>query len=96
MLESTITSKGQTTLPKQVRQALKIEPGDRVRFVIIDRQVRIIKATPVAALEGLLARPGKAAVTIEEMEDAIAAGAQGAGGAGGLGARGAGDGELET
>ena len=34
MIESGITSKGQTTLPKAVREALSIQAGDRIRYVI--------------------------------------------------------------
>ena len=34
MVESTITSRGQTTLPKSVREALGVKPGDRVRYVV--------------------------------------------------------------
>ena len=40
MVESTITSKGQTTLPKPVREALGVKPGDRVRYLIIGDEVR--------------------------------------------------------
>ena len=43
MVESAVTSKGQTTLPKAVREALGIGPGDRVRYVILDNgEVRIL------------------------------------------------------
>ncbi len=34
MIESTLTSKGQTTVPKAVRTALRVGPGDRIRYVI--------------------------------------------------------------
>ena len=40
MQESTITTKGQTTLPRTVRTALGLAPGDRVRYVILDGEVR--------------------------------------------------------
>ena len=36
MNESVITSKGRTTLPKAVREALSVQAGDRVRYVILD------------------------------------------------------------
>lgn len=32
MIESAITSRGRTTLPKAVREALSLQPGDRVRY----------------------------------------------------------------
>jgi antitoxin PrlF len=34
MIESSITKKGQTTLPKPVRETLGVQAGDRVRYVI--------------------------------------------------------------
>lgn len=75
MQESTITTKGQTTLPRTVRSALGLAPGDRVRYVILDGEVRLVKARPVAGLAGVLARPGRKPVTLGDMEVAIAAGA---------------------
>ena len=43
MVESAVTSKGQTTLPKVVREALGVVPGDHVRYVIFDNnEVRLI------------------------------------------------------
>ena len=75
MKESTVTVKGQTTLPKDVRSALGLASGDRVRYVILEGEVRILKARPVKELQGLLARPGGAVVSLDAMEEAIAAGA---------------------
>ena len=75
MQESTITTKGQTTLPRTVRTALGLAPGDRVRYVILDGEVRLLKARPAAGLAGILARPGRKPVTLDDMEAAIAAGA---------------------
>lgn len=79
MSESTITLRGQTTLPKAVRQVLDLEPGDRLRYVILDDgQVRLMRARPVASLAGILARPGQRAVSTDEMDAAIAEAARGA------------------
>ena len=76
MSESTMTVKGQTTLPKAVRQALDLAPGDRLRYVILDDgQVRLMRTRPVAELGGILRREGQRAITLEEMDQAIAAGA---------------------
>jgi AbrB family looped-hinge helix DNA binding protein len=73
MSSSTLTSKGQTTVPKAVRVALSLEPGDQVRYVIGDGEVRMLKARPAASLYGVLARPGHAPVSLEAMDEAIAA-----------------------
>ena len=74
MIESAITSKGQTTLPKVVREALGVRAGDRVRYVIVDDEVRILPVCPVNRLFGVLQHTGPA-VTLEEMEQAVISGA---------------------
>lgn len=77
MPESTVTLNGQTTLPRDVRAALGLASGDRVRYVILDGEVRLLKARSVKELRGLLARADQAAVPLEAMDAAIAAGATG-------------------
>lgn len=75
MIESAITSKGQTTLPKAVRKALGVSSGDRVRYVIMDNgDVRLLPVRPLSALFGMLAYDGPP-VTLEDMDRAIAEGA---------------------
>lgn len=39
MIGSKITSRGQTTIPKKVRDLLGLEPGDRVQFVLKEGEV---------------------------------------------------------
>lgn len=77
MLESAVTAKGQTTLPKSVRASLGLGPGDRVRYIVMGSEVRLLKARPVKELAGLLHRSGMSAVSLEEMDNAIAAEASG-------------------
>ena len=77
MHESTVTVKGQTTLPRDVRSALGLTSGDKVRYLILDGEVRILKARSVKELRGILARPGQEPVSLDEMDEAIAAGAVG-------------------
>ena len=74
MIESAITSRGRTTLPKAVREALSIGPGDRLRYVILDGHVRILPVRPARRLFGALKHRGPA-VTLEEMDRAIVEGA---------------------
>ncbi len=76
MIESGITSKGQTTLPKAVREALSVRAGDRVRYVILEGEVRIMPVRPVNRLFGVLKHHGPP-VTLEDMNRAIAEGASG-------------------
>lgn len=78
MLESTVTSRGRITLPKEVRTALRLKPGDRLRYRILDGgEVRLLRSRPVAGLAGLLQGKTSRAVSLEEMEDTIARGAMG-------------------
>ena len=73
MTESAITPKGQTTLPKAVREALGVQTGDRVRYIIQDGEVRIRPARPMSRLFGVVKYDGPA-VSLEDMERSIAAG----------------------
>jgi antitoxin PrlF len=75
MQESTVTAKGQTTLPKDVRAALSIKPGDKLRYLVHDGEVRILSARSILDLKGVLKRSGQAPVSLEAMEEAIADGA---------------------
>ncbi len=74
MFESTITMKGQTTLPKAVRESLAVKAGDKVRYVILDEGVLIMPVLPTSRLFGSLKYDGSS-VSLREMEDAIAGGA---------------------
>lgn len=74
-MESAITSKGQVTIPKAIRDYLHVKPGDRVKFFMHpDGTVVLLPKVPVTALRGILRWEGRPA-TLEEMDDAIAAGA---------------------
>ena len=74
MLESTLTSKGQTTLPKSVREALGLAPGDKVRYLVLGDEVRIVRPRKVLTLAGTLRHDGPP-VSLEDMDEAIAGGA---------------------
>ena len=74
MITSASTSKGRTTLPEPVREALGVGAGDRVRYVILDNAVRILPVRPVGRLFGALKHDGPP-MTLEDMERAIAEGA---------------------
>lgn len=77
MASATITSKGQITIPAKVREALKLEPGDRIEFVEVETgKFQLLPATrSVRELEGMLHQPGRKPVSIEEMNAAMAQGA---------------------
>lgn len=73
MATATLTSKGQITIPIQVRTALGLETGDRVEFVEMeDGKFSMIAASKtVHDLKGLIQKPARA-VSIEDMSRAIA------------------------
>ena len=68
-----LTSKGQTTIPKKVRDFLHLEAGDRVDFILLDDgRVLLQPATrDVSSLRGMLHRKGMKIVSVEQMNAAI-------------------------
>jgi AbrB family looped-hinge helix DNA binding protein len=68
-----LTSKGQLTLPKKVRDLLKVQAGDTVDFVIgADGEIRLRAGdVDVRELRGMLHKPGRKPVTLEQMDEAI-------------------------
>jgi AbrB family looped-hinge helix DNA binding protein len=69
-----VTSKGQITIPRSIRQALKVGVGDRLDFVLEAEGRVLVQAAvrDVAELKGLLRRAGRKPVSIEQMNAAIA------------------------
>jgi antitoxin PrlF len=73
MPSATITSKGQLTLPKAIRDLLHLDVGDRVDFVVKDDGTVVLKpaTVDVRELKGMLHRKGLKPLTIEEMNAII-------------------------
>jgi antitoxin PrlF len=79
-MESAITSKGQATIPKAIRDHLGLRAGDRVKFFVHpDGSVVLLPKIPVSALRGIV-KAGRRPVTIEEMAESAEAGAAERGG----------------
>jgi len=75
-MESAITEKGQATIPKAIREHLRLKPGDRVKFFVHpDGSVALLPKLPAAALRGIV--ESRRPVTIDEMTKASAEGASG-------------------
>lgn len=74
MTTATITSKGQVTIPTNVRQALQLGPGDRVEFVEVGPgRFEFVAAThSVTELKGMFGK-AKKRVSIDDVNKAIAA-----------------------
>ena len=73
MPTATVTSKGQITIPREVRLALGLDSGDRVEFVEREKgRFEVIPATrSIRELKGLFKGRRKKPVSIEEMNAAI-------------------------
>src|SRR5207245_8549152 len=77
-MESAITAKGQATIPKAIRDHLRLKPGDRVKFFVHpDGSVVLLPKIPASALRGIVKPRRQRPVTIEEFAAAAAAGAAG-------------------
>jgi len=72
MTTSTVTSKGQITIPKKIREALRLDAGDRVSFLIRPDGVVELRAETVDILElvGILHVKGKR-LSVEQMNEVI-------------------------
>ena len=73
MPTATVTSRGQITLPKEVRELLRVDAGDQVDFFVNDQGEMIVRAIrlDITDLRGLLRRPRKRSVSVEAMNAAI-------------------------
>ena len=70
MTESIISANGRTTLPEPVREALGLKAGDRIRYLVDGRAVRILPVRPINRLFGMLSYTSMP-VTIQEMEKTV-------------------------
>lgn len=74
---ATITSKGQVTLPSEIRKRLRLGPGSKLEFIITDdERLEVIPVVaPLSSLKGMVKKP-KIPLSLEDMEKAIAEGAK--------------------
>jgi AbrB family looped-hinge helix DNA binding protein len=71
MPTSTLTSRGQTKIPKPIREALGLQAGDRIEFILGDDHVLLRPArADISALDGMLAHLGTETVSLKEMNEA--------------------------
>jgi AbrB family looped-hinge helix DNA binding protein len=69
MRESTVTAKGQTTVPAQVRELLGAKPGTRLVWHAMPNGVVIVRAKTRSVLDlaGMLKQPGSKRIPVEDM-----------------------------
>ena len=71
-MQATITSKGQVTLPKPIRDSLRLRPGDKIDFILEeDGCLRVAPVTAsVTQLKGIVPKP-ESSISLEAMNEAV-------------------------
>ncbi len=67
--DTTLTSKGQTTIPKEIRDELGIKPGDRMTFTLMPDSTVVmrVKNKKLSDLAGVLHKKGRKPVPVEQL-----------------------------
>ena len=75
-MKSTLTVKGQATIPKAIRDHLHVGPGDEIKFFVHpDGSVVILPKVPISNLKGIVR--ARRSASLDEMDAAIVQGATG-------------------
>ena len=67
--DATLTSKGQTTIPKEIRESLRMKTGDRMTFTLLPDGTVLMRVKNKSALSvaGRLQKKGRKALPVEEL-----------------------------
>lgn len=67
--DTTLTSKGQTTIPKEIRDSLGLKTGDRMTFTLLPDGTVILRAKNKSILDlaGMLHEEGRAPLPVEQL-----------------------------
>jgi antitoxin PrlF len=67
--DATLTSKGQTTIPKEIRDSLGMKPGDRMTFTLMPDSTVVmrVKSKSIIKLASTLHKKGQKSVPVEQM-----------------------------
>ena len=73
MAQATLTSKGQITIPKAIRESLQIQAGDKIEFIITLEKEALLKPVTrrVDDVFGKLHKPGRKPVDLAKMDAGI-------------------------
>ena len=68
--QTTMTSKGQTTIPKEIRDSLGLQPQDKLSFSLLSDGTVIMRAKKksIRSVYGMLSQEGRTTISIEEMQ----------------------------
>ena len=64
---ATVTSKGQTTIPKDVRVAANLNPGDRIHFTVLDDGTIIVRVKNRTLRDIAIKPPVRKRVSVAQM-----------------------------
>lgn len=69
-MPGTLTAKGQTTIPKEIRERLGLAAGDKLTFTTLSDGTVVMRAKTRRLLDlaGSLTRPGQPSVSVDEMK----------------------------
>jgi antitoxin PrlF len=79
MAHSSVTTKGQTTIPAKIRKALRIKPGDRLEYEVEGDHATIRLHLGTRALKGVLASKKGKGMSFAQIREAAARAARGRG-----------------
>ena len=67
--DATLTTKGQTTIPKEIRDSLGMKPGDRMTFTLMPDSTVVmrVKSRNVTELAGMLHKKGRSPVPVDQL-----------------------------
>jgi antitoxin PrlF len=67
--EATSTSEGQTTIPEEIRGALRMKPGDRMTFTLLPDSTILVRVKNKSAMSvaGQLFKKGRKALPVEDL-----------------------------
>lgn len=73
MALATLTTKGQVTIPKQIRESLKLHTGDKIEIIVTENREAIIRpiSKKVDDVFGKLYQSNRKTVSVEAMNNAI-------------------------
>jgi len=73
MALATLTTKGQVTIPKKIRESLRLHTGDKIEIIVTEKREAIIRpiSKKVDDIFCKLHKSGRKAVSLEAMDDAI-------------------------
>ena len=69
-LLSTVTAKGQVTIPMEIRRLLKVKPHDKIAFILEGEQVKLARRGSIVARTAGIFKTTQLPLTTEELREA--------------------------